>query len=78
MIPFIERSLPMNGSNHKYAVVLPPETYSLWLDPNDRRPDELDGLLRPYPAQEMAAYPVSRQVNSPQNDAPELILPVAG
>jgi putative SOS response-associated peptidase YedK len=64
--------------HNRMPVILPSETYSLWLDPNDRRPDELDGLLRSYPAQEMAAYPVSRQVNSPQNDAPELILPVAG
>ena len=59
-------------------VILPVEAYSLWLDPNERRPDELDGLLKPYPAAEMVAYPVSRQVNSPQNDTAELILPVAG
>ncbi len=64
--------------HNRMPVSLPPETYSLWLDPNDRRPDELNGLLRPYPAEEMVAYPVSRQVNSPNNDAPELIIPMAG
>jgi putative SOS response-associated peptidase YedK len=34
------------------------------------------GLLKPYPAEGMAAYPVSRLVNSPHNDGPELIIPV--
>lgn len=64
--------------HNRMPVILPVEAYSLWLDPNERRPDELDGLLKPYPAAEMVAYPVSRQVNSPQNDTAELILPVAG
>jgi putative SOS response-associated peptidase YedK len=64
--------------HNRMPVILPAEAYSLWLDPNERRPDELDGLLKPYPAAEMVAYPVSRQVNSPQNDTAELILPVAG
>jgi putative SOS response-associated peptidase YedK len=64
--------------HNRMPVILPPETYSLWLDSADRRPDELDSLLVPYAAGEMVAYPVSRQVNSPQIDTPELILPVAG
>ncbi len=68
----------MAGIHNRMPVILPPETYPLWLDPNDRRPDELNGLLQPYPAAEMVAYPVSRQVNSPSIDAPELILPLAG
>ncbi len=68
----------MASIHNRMPVILDPDVYSLWLDPNERRPDELDSLLRPYPAGEMAAYPVSRQVNSPQIDAPELILPLAG
>jgi putative SOS response-associated peptidase YedK len=64
--------------HNRMPVILPPAAYSLWLDPNERRPEELSGLLKPYPAAEMVAYPVSHQVNSPQIDTPELILPVAG
>jgi putative SOS response-associated peptidase YedK len=68
----------MADIHNRMPVILPREAYPLWLDPNERRPDELNGLLRPYRAGEMVAYPVSRQVNSPHNDVPELILPVAG
>lgn len=68
----------MAGIHNRMPVILPSEAYPLWLDANDRSPDELNGLLMPYPAEQMAAFPVSRQVNSPQVDAPELILPVVG
>jgi putative SOS response-associated peptidase YedK len=30
-------------------------------------------LLKPYPAEEMAAHPVSTLVNNPANDSPQLI-----
>ena len=32
--------------------------------------DQALELLKPYPAHYMRVYPVSRQVNSPKNDAP--------
>jgi len=32
-------------------------------------------LLKPYPADEMTAYPVSTRVNDVKNDGPELIEP---
>ena len=34
-------------------------------------------LLRPYPANGMLAYPVSRRVNAAQNEGPDLIEPIA-
>ena len=34
-------------------------------------------LLVPYPAEQMKGYPVSPRVNSPANNDPELILPIA-
>jgi len=33
-------------------------------------------LLKPYPAEEMDFYPVSRDVNSPGTDSPDLIAPI--
>lgn len=68
----------MAGIHNRMPVILPEEAYALWLDANDHGPDELNRLLKPFPAEQMAAYPVSRQVNSPQVDTPELILPVEG
>jgi putative SOS response-associated peptidase YedK len=68
----------MTQIHNRMPVILPPETYQQWLDPAERRPEELNGLLKPYPAELMMAYPVSKLVNNPKNDSSELIEPVAG
>ena len=62
--------------HNRMPVILPPEAYAQWLDPVEQKPDTLQPLLKPYPAEEMTAYPVSRQVNNPRNDVPDCILPV--
>ena len=49
-------------------VILPPETYDLWLDPAVREAEQFLSLLVPYPTEDMEAYPVSRRVNNPSND----------
>lgn len=61
----------------RMAVILPRQAYADWLDPAERSPDELSRLLKPYPASEMTIYPVSTLVNSPKNDSPECITPMA-
>ena len=63
--------------HNRMPVILPPEAYSHWLDPDECQPADLDPLLVPYPAEQMAAYPVSRQVNAPQVDTPECIAPLS-
>ena len=60
----------------RMPVILPTGSYDVWLDPEADR-DELYGLLAPYPEDEMEAYPVSRFVNSPQNNDPQCIEPAA-
>jgi putative SOS response-associated peptidase YedK len=62
--------------HNRMPVILPPDAIELWLATEDRQPEQLNDLLIPYPAPEMVAFPVSRMVNSPQNDSPELIQPV--
>jgi putative SOS response-associated peptidase YedK len=62
--------------HNRMPVILPREVYARWLDPADHSPDQLNALLKPYPAEQMTAYPVSRVVNNPQNDAPDCIAPV--
>jgi len=56
----------------RMPVVLPTESESAWLDgdPATRRE-----LCRPYPGDDLDAYPVSRTVNDPDNDVPEVIEP---
>jgi putative SOS response-associated peptidase YedK len=45
-----------------------------WLDP---AVSEVKGLLRPYPAAEMASHPVSRRVSDPASEDAALIEPVS-
>lgn len=63
--------------HNRMPVILPPNAYDRWLDPEEQRSGSLDDLLKPYPAGLMTAYPVSRFVNSTTNDAPACIEPVA-
>ncbi|MFP4561593.1 MAG: SOS response-associated peptidase [Thiohalorhabdus sp.] len=63
--------------HNRMPVVLGPGDRDLWLDPGVREADALQGLLRPYPAEEMEAHPVSRRVNNPRNDGPDLVEEVA-
>ena len=61
--------------HNRMPVILPEEAYSTWLESAEADPQRLAGLLKPYPAEQMQAYPVSPLVNSPKNDLPELIRP---
>lgn len=57
----------------RMPIILPPDAYDLWLDPQEVNTARLTGLLKPYPAEAMAAYPVSARVNTPTFDDPGLI-----
>ena len=58
----------------RMPVVLSPEDYDRWLDPDVTDPRDVEDLLRPYPG-EMQAYPVSSAVNSPRNNTVDLLQP---
>lgn len=66
------------GTLHdRMPVILAPQDYDLWLDPAIQKVERLESLLRPYPSEEMTAYPVSTRVNNPANDSPECVEPAA-
>jgi len=44
-----------------------------WLDVKEQDAAAAAALLRPFPAERMRGYPVSRRVNSANNEGPELI-----
>jgi putative SOS response-associated peptidase YedK len=60
----------------RMPVILKPQDFQRWLAKAEAKADELDDLLAPRGEGEMEAYPVSKQVNTPRNDGPELITPV--
>lgn len=60
----------------RMPAILPREAVDAWLDPDRQDPAELTPLLRPLPAERMAAVPVSTRVNSPKNEGPACIAPI--
>lgn len=67
----------MQPLHHRMPVILPRGAEKLWLDSNIKDVQLLKNLLVPYPAELMRAYQVSSRVNSPKNDDPQCIEPVA-
>jgi len=49
-------------------VILPPETHEQWL-PGESGKE----VLRPFPAQEMAARRISKRINKPENNDPSVL-----
>lgn len=58
--------------HNRMPAILLPEHEAIWLD-NAAEPAIWLDILRPYPAERMAAYPVSRRVNFVGNDDAELV-----
>jgi putative SOS response-associated peptidase YedK len=63
--------------HNRMPVILHKADYERWLAPQDRKPEQLQDLLVAYPADQMVHYPVSTIVNSPANDLPETVVPLA-
>jgi|SRR5215204_2241299 len=58
----------------RMPVILKAEDYDLWLDEKEKDTDRLQSFLVPFPALKMASHAVSKAVNSPSYDSPELII----
>jgi putative SOS response-associated peptidase YedK len=63
--------------HERMPVILPPEHYDQWLDPRMTKPELLQPLLGPYPAEALKIYPVNPVVNNPRNDSPQCLEPAA-
>lgn len=66
----------MESIHNRMPVILPEQSYASWLNPGLNNTVYLSGLLEPYKAEEMEAYPVSTVVNNPRNDSPLCIGPL--
>jgi putative SOS response-associated peptidase YedK len=56
----------------RMPVILASEDFAAWLDPA-MPAVTLHALLRPYPAEEMAAIPVGSYVSNPRNEGPQCL-----
>ncbi|OGA41352.1 MAG: hypothetical protein A3G24_06300 [Betaproteobacteria bacterium RIFCSPLOWO2_12_FULL_62_13] len=59
----------------RMPALLAENDYEAWLDPGNEKAQALEQMLKPFPAEEMRAYPISLRVNNVKNDGPELLEP---
>ena len=62
--------------HNRIPVILPPDTWPVWLGEEPSEPDQLKALLVPY-AGEMTCWPVSQRVGNVRNNDAGLIEPLA-
>ncbi|WP_404790727.1 SOS response-associated peptidase [Altericista sp. CCNU0014] len=60
----------------RMPVILNPEDYARWLDPTPREPQQLSGLLQPFPDKSMQAISVSTRINFAKVDDAQCIEPL--
>ena len=60
----------------RMPVILDPADYALWLGEKAESSKGVGALLRPFPADAMVAYPVSKRVSNPRNDDPQCVEPL--
>jgi putative SOS response-associated peptidase YedK len=65
----------MEPIHNRMPVILQRQDYGRWLEPGDPANLPVD-LLRPFPAEEMKAWPVGNDVGNVRNNRPELIMQV--
>lgn len=62
--------------HNRMPVIVPPDRYDLWLDPDVTDFESIRDILRPYDPNLMRRYPVSTKLNNSRNDDAESALPV--
>jgi putative SOS response-associated peptidase YedK len=67
----------MRPLHDRMPVILHPADYACWLDPARHEGAELQQLLRPFPSEQLTAYPVGTQVNNARFDDKSCVLRLA-
>ncbi len=62
--------------HNRMPVIVAPDRYDLWLDPDVTDFDPIRDILKPYDAAQMRRYPVSTKLNNSQNEGAESATPV--
>jgi len=72
-MPANELLAEIHNVKQRIPLILPPEAVDTWLTGT---PEQATAVLLPYPSELMHAHRVSKRVNAPRNDDPELMAPV--
>ena len=62
----------MEPIHNRMPVIVEPQNYERWLDVGNPAQPPVD-LLRPYPAEDLRAWPVGQQVGNVRNNSPQLL-----
>ncbi len=62
--------------HNRMPVIVAPDKYDLWLDPDVTDFEAIRDILKPYDAAQMRCYPVSRKLNNSKIDNAEAASPV--
>ena len=68
-----EAAEPVASIHPRMPVILEPEDFEAWLDPNEHHVERLQALLLPAALGVLELHPVSRYVNKATNDDPRCI-----
>lgn len=68
----------MRPIHRRMPVILQQDDETKWLDCSPNSFSGAQSLLKPFPAQLMAAHEVSKRMNNPKYDAPDCSAPVEG
>ena len=66
----------MRTIHRRMPVILHRDDEERWLDCSATSFDNVQTLLKPFPAKMMAAHEVSKRINNPRYDAPDCVAPV--
>jgi putative SOS response-associated peptidase YedK len=66
----------LEGLHDRMPAIIDPADLARWLDRGNRDVAAAATLLEPFPAERLREYPVTRRVNSANNEGPDLIEPV--
>lgn len=72
-MPANEIMSSIHNSQKRMPAILQHEDVEIWLSGS---PAQARAALQPYPSDHMVAWPVSTKVNSPRNNAADLIQPI--
>jgi putative SOS response-associated peptidase YedK len=72
----MEASKSVQDIHHRMPVILKPEAYDGWLDPEIQQSDDLQNILDRQYVRKIYHFPISKMVNRVQNNSRELIQPL--
>ena len=62
--------------HNRMPLILKPEAYDEWLDPENKEPAKIEELLKTAYVKELKCYPVSKRVNRVENNSKECMEPL--